>query len=225
MSWESSIEYERLINEAIRDRLGGLHSARLVVVSFDFADIEALQAEGRWSAAAQLLSDGAQRLAAAGAEIIVLCTNTMHRVAAEIESVVAGEFIHIADATAAAITAQGLSTVGLLGTRFMMEGDFYRERMEQRHGLTVLVPEAADREIVHWVIYDELVRGIIRAPSRDDVLGVIERLHAAGAQGIIAGCTEIELLVRADDVTLPYFRSTWLHAMAAVDAALGVGDR
>lgn len=219
MSWESSVEYERVINEEVRRRLGGVHSARLVVISFDFADIEALQASSRWDDAATSMREAAKLLQAAGASVIVLCTNTMHKVADAIEEVVPGTFVHIADATAAAVRRAGLSTVGLLGTRYTMEGDFYRGRMEQRHGLRVLVPSVADRELVHQVIYSELVQGVIDPISRRRFLQVIERLRQAGAEGVIAGCTEIELLVRPEDVSLPYFPSTRLHALAAVDAA------
>jgi aspartate racemase len=221
MSWESSIEYERIINQEVQRRLGGVHSAALVVISYDFAGIERLQSEGRWSEAADLLADGATRLERAGAEVILLCTNTMHRVSDAIEGVVSGQFIHIADATAAAIKQAGMSTVALLGTRYTMEENFYRDRLQQHLGLRILVPAAHDRDIVHRVIYDELVRGEINPCSKEAYLQIIDRLRSAGAQGVIAGCTEIELLVGDDDVgELAYFPTTRLHALAGVEAAL-----
>jgi aspartate racemase len=221
MSWESSIEYERIINQEVRRRLGGAHSAELVLISYDFAEIECLQNEARWGDAADLLADGATRLERAGAEVIVLCTNTMHRVADAIEQAVNGVFVHIADATATAVHKTGISTVGLLGTRFTMEDAFYRERLERRHGLQVIVPSADDRQLVHEVIYRELVRGVINPRSRDHCRKVIDRLRAVGAQGVIAGCTEIELLISDADVgQLPWFPTTRLHALAALGAAL-----
>lgn len=221
MSWESSIEYERIINEEVRQRRGGLHSARLIVISHDFADIERLQRGGHWKQAGELLTDSALRLERAGAEVIALCTNTMHKVANTIERAITGKFVHIADATAAAITNDNITTVGLLGTKYVMEERFYRDRLEQRHGLTVVTPAAEARELVHHVIYDELVRGVLNPRSRDEFLSVIARMQSAGAQGVIAGCTEIELLIAAGDVgELAYFPSTRLHALSIVDAAL-----
>ena len=220
MSWESSIEYERLINEGVRARLGGTHSADLVIRSYDFAEIEALQAAGDWDAAGDLLAADARMLQGAGAEIIVLCTNTMHLLADRIERAIDVEFLHLGDATARAVIAAGVERVALLGTRYTMEHEFYRGRLAA-HGLEVLVPDADDRTVVHDVIYDELVRGVVRAASRRRYLDVIDRLVARGAGGVIAGCTEIELLVRADDLSVPYFPTTALHAAAAVDAALG----
>ena len=219
MSWESSIEYERMINEGVRSRLGGLHSADLIVRSYDFATIEAMQAAGDWDAAGVLLARDARMLQDAGAEIIVLCTNTMHLLADRIEAAIDVEFVHLADTTAAAVTAAGLRRVALLGTRYTMEADFYRGRLE-RHGLDVVVPDEPDRTMIHDVIYDELVQGIVRQESKDRYLAVIDRLVALGAEGIIAGCTEIELLVAAGDVGVPYFPTTRLHAEAAVVAAL-----
>lgn len=220
MSWESSIEYERLINEEVRRRLGGNHSADLLIRSYDFAEIEALQERGDWAAAGSLLAADAQRLQQAGAELIVLCTNTMHRVACIVEDAIDVAFLHLADTTAVAVRQAGLDRVALLGTRYTMEQDFYRGRLEQRHGIAVMIPDAADRAIVHDVIYRELVRGIVREDSRRAYLAIIERLVAEGAQGVIAGCTEIELLVTPDDVECPYFPTTRLHALAAVDVAL-----
>ncbi len=219
MSWESSVEYERIINTEVRRRLGGVHSADLIVRSYDFAAIEALQAGGDWDAAGRLLADDGSKLEAAGADLILLCTNTMHLVAEQIEEAITVPFLHLADATASAVQAARLSTVALLGTRFTMEKDFYVGRLEQ-HGLAVIVPDEPDRTAVHDVIYDELVQGRVLDVSRDRYLGIIERLVDRGAEGVIAGCTEIELLVKPADVAVPYFPTTMLHAMAAVDAAL-----
>jgi aspartate racemase len=219
MSWESSIEYERMINEGVRARLGGTHSADLVIRSYDFAVIEALQEADDWEAAGALLAADARRLQDSGAEIIVLCTNTMHAVAAAIEAAIDVEFLHLADTTAAAVLEAGVSTVALLGTRYTMERDFYRGRLA-RHGLAVIVPDEPDRTTIHDVIYDELVRGIVSATSRRAYLDVIDRMVVRGATGVIAGCTEIELLVGPDDVDVAYFPTTRLHAEAAVAAAL-----
>ena len=219
MSWESSIEYERLINEIVRERLGGVASADLLVRSFNFAQIEALQAAGRWEQAGEVLADAAFDLEVAGADAIVLCTNTMHRVADQIEVAISVPLLHIADATAAAVRSAGLDTVALLGTRYTMEQDFYVGRL-RRLGHTVLVPDEPDRTGVHDVIYNELVQGIISADSRQRYLEVIDRLVTRGAQGVIAGCTEIELLVRPDDLAVPYFPTARLHAEAAAEFAL-----
>lgn len=219
MSWESSVEYERLINEGVRRRLGGVGSADLIVRSYNFADIEALQAANRWDDAGALLALDAVRLQQAGAELIALCTNTMHRVADVIEEAIEVPFVHLADATAQAVVGRGLTTVGLLGTRYTMEEDFYRDRL-QSHGLEVLVPDEPDRGVVHRVIYDELVRGVVTNRSKGRFIDVIARLVEAGATGIIAGCTEIELLVHPEDIDIPYFPTTALHAEAIVEAAL-----
>jgi aspartate racemase len=219
MSPESSIEYERIINGEIRRTLGGVHSASLLVRSYDFAMIERLQAAGDWDAAAHLLAADARQLQAAGAGLIVLCTNTMHRVADAIEAAVDVPFLHLADATAEAVSARGLQDVALLGTRYTMEGEFYRERLEQR-GLRVIVPDEPDRTFVHDVIYGELVAGIISSTSRAGFVDIIDRLVARGADGVIAGCTEIELLVDAAEVSVPYFPTTTLHAQAAARWAL-----
>lgn len=219
MSWESSIEYERLINEGVRERLGGTHSADLIVRSYDFAAIEALQQADRWEDAAALLAADARRLQDAGAELLVLCTNTMHVCAPAIEAAIDVPFLHLADVTARAVLDSGVRTVALLGTRYTMERDFYRGRLAE-HGLEVLVPDEPDRTTVHDIIYDELVRGVVREESKAAYVAVIEHLVLAGAQGVIAGCTEIELLVGADDVAAPWFPTTRLHAQAAVDAAL-----
>ena len=219
MSWESSIEYERIINTEVRRALGGVHSASLLVRSYDFARIERLQAAGDWDGAGALLAADAKHLQDAGAGLIVLCTNTMHRCAEAIETAVDVPFLHLADATAAAVQDAGVQQVALLGTRYTMEQDFYRARLE-RHGLRVVVPDEPDRSTVHDVIYDELVQGVVSPVSQAAYLDVIGRLVERGAGGVIAGCTEIELLVGADDVDVPYFPTTTLHAQAAARWAL-----
>lgn len=219
MSWESSVEYERLINTEVRRRLGGSASGDLVVRSYNFAVIQELQEADRWDDAGALLAADAVNLVAAGAELIALCTNTMHRVAPAIEEAIEVPFIHIADATAAAIHGAAVSSVGLLGTRYTMEHSFYRGRLE-RGGIDVLVPGDADRAVVHDTIFDELVRGIISDGSRSEFLRVVDALVDRGAEGIVAGCTEIELLVGPDDLGIPYFPTTALHAGAIVDASL-----
>lgn len=219
MSWESSAEYYRIVNEEVRRRLGGTHSAECVLWSCDFAEVEALQERGAWAEAGAVLAGAAARLEHAGAELLVLCTNTMHRLAPEIEAATTVPFLHIADATAGAVRADGRSVVGLLGTRYTMEADFYRARLEERHGLTVLIPSEDDRAAVHDVIYDELVQGVVSPGSKATYDRIIGDLFDAGAEGVILGCTEIELLVppEADDRLYP---TTRLHALAAVDAAL-----
>ncbi len=221
MSWESSIEYERIINREVQRRLGGMASADLIVRSFNFADIEVLQVREQWQEAGRLLADAARYLELGGAEAIVLCTNTMHVVAPAIEAAIGVPLIHIADATAEAVCAAGLDRVALLGTRYTMEQPFYTSRLRDRHGLDVMVPSAADRTVVHDVIYDELVRGIVRAESKAEYVRIVGRLVGAGAQGVIAGCTEIELLLEQADVDVPLFPTARLHALAAVDFALG----
>lgn len=219
MSWESSALYYSLINEQVRERMGGLHSASCIMSSVDFADIERLQHQGDWAGAGELLATEARRLESAGAELLLLCTNTMHKVAGAIESAVSIPFLHLADVTAKAVLASGINTVGLLGTRFTMEESFYTERLAL-HGLTIITPDAEDRALVNAVIYDELVLGRILTGSRNRYQAIINRLGQKGAQGIILGCTEIELLIRAKDTPLPLFATTSLHAKAAVTAAM-----
>lgn len=219
MSWESTLPYYRLLNERVRERLGGLHSAKLLLYSVDFAEIEALQHRGEWNAAGELLADAASRLQQAGADALVICTNTMHRVAGQIEAATTVPLLHIADATAQRIHEAGLQRVGLLGTRFTMEQAFYRERLE-RSGLGVIVPDAPERERIHAIIYDELCRGVIREESRAFYRQVIDGLVGQGAQGVILGCTEIALLVGDDDATVPLFDTARIHAEAAADWAL-----
>jgi aspartate racemase len=220
MSWNSSAEYYRLINTLVRDQLGGLHSADLVMVSLDFAAVERMQTEGRWNDAGQLLVRAAVQLEAAGADVVLLCTNTMHKVADEIEAAVRVPFLHLADAAAQAAVAAGLTKVGLLGTAFTMEESFYRLRL-QSHGLEVVVPGPEDRELVHRIIYDELCLGVVRAESRRAYAGVIGRLVDQGCDGIVLGCTEIELLVSPEDSPVALLATTQLHAEAAVRFALG----
>lgn len=220
MSWESSSEYYRIINQGVRDRLGAKASARLVLWSFDFAEIAALQAANDWPALDALMVDAALRLEAAGAEAIVICTNTMHKCAPAIEAASALPLIHIADPTAAALKADAHARVGLLGTAFTMEQAFYRARLEDQHGLEVLIPEAQDRAVVHRVIYEELVTGRIEDSSREAYRAVIARLVAKGATAVILGCTEIMLLVGPEDSAVPLYDTTRLHAEAAIAAAL-----
>jgi aspartate racemase len=220
MSWESSAEYYRLINEAVKRRLGGLHSARALMLSVDFAEIEELQRAGAWDEASRQLIDAGQRLEGGGADFALLCTNTMHRVADELEQALAIPLVHIADPTAEAIQAAEITTVGLLGTRYTMEQDFYRGRLADRHGLNVIVPGEPGRTLVHDVIYDELVLGRIEAASRAAFLEVIGGLVGQGVEAIILGCTEIGLLVGEADAPVPLFDTTRIHADRAVELAL-----
>ncbi|WP_298384494.1 aspartate/glutamate racemase family protein [Ferrimicrobium sp.] len=223
MSWESSAHYYRLANELVRERLGGLHSAKVLLASVDFADIEQLQADGRWDEAGELLAATAKNLEAGGAELLVICTNTMHKVADQVQAAVGIPLLHLADNTAQAITQAGLVTVGLLGTAFTMEQDFYRDRLAI-HGLTVLVPPASDRAEVHRIIFEELCLGVLREESRQIYRDVITRLVDAGVEGVVLGCTEIELLIDATDSPVPVFPTTRLHVEAAVDASLAPAD-
>ncbi len=220
MSWESSVEYYRIINEEARRRLGGTHSAKSVMYSVDFHDVEKLQHDGDWEGATAMMVAGARAVEAGGGECLVICTNTMHRMADEVQAAIGIPLIHIADATAAAIKRAGVGTVALLGTRFTMEEDFYRGRLIDAHGIEVRIPDPAGRAIVHDVIYDELVQGVIDDVSRTRFIEIIDRLTADGAEGVIAGCTEIELLVEPHHVAVPYFPTTRLHALAAIDWAL-----
>ncbi len=220
MSWESSQDYYRIINETVRARLGGLHSAQSLMYSFDFAQIEALQHAGQWDAATDLLIAAARQLERGGADFVVLCTNTMHKMADALQAAITIPLLHIADPTAVQIQAAGLTRVGLLGMAFTMEEPFYRGRLEERYGLTVLVPDAHDRRLVHRIIYDELCLGITTIASRKQYVRVIRSLAEQGAEGVILGCTEIGLLIRPADSPLPVFDTTRLHAVAAVDYAL-----
>lgn len=220
MSWESSALYYEIVNEETKRRLGGLHSAEVVLYSVDFARIERMQAAGQWAEAGACLAEAARRVEAAGAEVLLLCTNTMHLVADEVAAVISIPLLHIADATGERIVAAGYRTVGLLGTRFTMEQPFYADRLRQRFGLEVLAPEEADRQTVHEVIYRELVLGEVRDASRDAYRAVMQRLVERGAEAVILGCTEITLLVGPADATVPLFDTTRIHAEAAVAFAL-----
>lgn len=220
MSWESTVPYYRAINQTVKEQLGGLHSAKIILYSVDFAEMEHLQATGQWDAAGALLADVSQRLERAGADALVLCTNTMHKVADAITNAVRIPLLHIADPTALAILQGGFTKVGLLGTRFTMEQDFYRSRFEQDHGLTVLVPPQPDRDLVHRVIYEELCLGEVNPASRQAYLRVIKDLVAQGAQVIVLGCTEIAMLVEQRDCALPLFDTAALHARHAALWAL-----
>lgn len=221
MSWESSKEYYRIINQAVQARLGGASSARMLLYSVNFAELEDLRLQGRWQEVTALLVAAAQSIEAGGADFLLLCTNTMHKMAEEIQAGIRIPFLHIADATAAAVRSRRLSSVGLLGTRITMEEDFYKGRLNSKHGLQVLIPDEADREIVHRVIYGELVRGRIEPASRQEFIRIVSGLAGRGAEGIILGCTEIGLLIKQGDTALPLFDTTEIHALAAVDYALG----
>ncbi len=220
MSWESSIEYYRVINETVREKLGGLHSAKSILYSVDFAEIEELQHQGKWDEATQMLIDAAKRVEKGGADFLLICTNTMHRMADDVQRHIRIPLLHIADATAEKIKARGLRRVGLLGTRFTMEGDFYRGRLTEKHGMDVIIPDAQGRATIHRIIYDELCRGKINQASREQCLRVMEHIAAEGAEGIILGCTEIGLLVKDEDSPIPLFDTTKIHAVAAVEYAL-----
>lgn len=225
MSWESTIPYYRQINQRIKQQLGGLHSAKIILYSVDFADIEALQRSGDWDRAGELLAEAAVKLQAAGADCLVLCTNTMHKVAAVIETAVTIPLLHIADATAEAIQLAGLNKVALLGTRFTMEQDFYKKRLTESYGLEVLVPDEESRALVHQVIYQELCLGLVKPDSRLQYQQIMADLVVQGAEAIILGCTEIALLVSAEDCAVPLFDTTFLHAQKAADYALEQEDR
>lgn len=220
MSWESSIEYYRIMNERVRDRLGGLHSASCILYSFDFEEIATLQRAGRWDDATSRLVEAAQAVERGGAGVVLICTNTMHRMYAAVQDAVRIPVIHIADPTAERIKAAGLRTVGLLATKFTMEESFYKGRLTEQHGLDVLVPPAEQRELVHNVIFGELCRGKIREESRKAFAGIMRDLAEGGAEAVILGCTEIGLLVRPSDCPVPIFDTTILHAEAAVDFAM-----
>lgn len=220
MSWESTIPYYRQINEAIKERLGGLHSAKIILYSVNFQEIEQLQHQGKWDEAGKILADTALLLQQAGADFLVLCTNTMHKVAPAIESTTQIPLLHIADPTAQAIKQAGYKRVALLGTRFTMGQDFYRGRLSHKHGIEVLVPGTEDRGQVHQIIYDELCLGILKESSRQTYREVIQRLASQGAEAVILGCTEISLLIGAKDSPLPLFDTTAIHASAAAKQAL-----
>jgi aspartate racemase len=223
MSWESSLEYYRIINEVVKQRLGGLHSAKCVLYSIDFAEVEPLQHTGRWDQAAEQMASAAQSVEAAGADFLVLCTNTMHKTADKIEEQSSIPLLHIADATAQKVQEQGLTRVGLLGTRFTMEDDFYKGRLVEKHALSVIVPDEAQRKIVHQVIYNELCLGVVDPASRQKYVEVMNALVDQGAEAIVLGCTEIGLLVRSEDCRVPVFDTTTIHAEAAANFSLSSG--
>ena len=220
MSWESTATYYRAVNEGIKEALGGLHSARIAMVSVDFDEIEKLQHAGDWEATGVILSDAACKVEAAGADFLMICTNTMHRVASRIESAISIPLLHIADATAAKLQEDGIRKVGLLGTRFTMEQDFYKSRLTDKFGIEVLAPDSESRERVHKVIYEQLCLGIIEEDSRNEYLSIIAQLAAGGAQAVILGCTEIALLVQQEHTTVSLYDTTRIHADEAVKYAL-----
>lgn len=220
LSWQSSLEYYRIINEAVRQKLGGLHSARIVMHSFDLAEMAALQEGGDWEGVARAIIGAAQQLEAAGANVLVVCTNTMHKVADEVQRDIRIPLLHIADATAEQIRAAGLKKVGLLGTKFTMEEDFCKKRFAEKHGLEVIIPDANGRETVNRIIYNELCIGQVKPSSKEKFCRIIQTLIAGGAEGIVLGCTEIYLLVSQDDVQVPVFDTTRIHAESAARLAL-----
>jgi len=220
MSWESTAEYYRIINEAVKEKLGGLHSAKIVMYNVDFEEVEQLQHKGEWDKATNLMIDAAKRVERGGGDFVLICTNTMHKMADDVAANISIPLLHIADATAEKITSLGLKRIGLLGTKFTMEQDFYKGRLKQKFGIDVVIPNEPDREIVHNVIYKELCLGEIKDSSREQVKAIINRLSDNGAQGIILGCTELPLLIKQADYPVPLFDTTIIHAKAAVDYAL-----
>lgn len=220
MSWESSLEYYRIINEKVKKELGGLHSARSIMYSVDFEEIEALQHQGEWDELTKMMINAAKNLEKAGAEMVLICTNTMHKMADDVQSSIAVPLLHIADAAAEVIQKRGLKRLGLLGTRFTMEQDFYKGRLAEKYDIDILIPDDADREIIHTIIYNELCLGEIRESSRNEYLRIIENLVRDGAEGIILGCTEIPLLVKQEDISVPVLDTATIHAESAVMKAL-----
>ena len=220
MSWESSLEYYRIVNETVKEKLGGLHSCKCLMYSVDFGVIEALQHQNKWDELTKLMIEAAQNLKHGGADFIVICTNTMHKMAPEIETATGLNVLHIADFTGAAISKDQIQKVGLLGTRFTMEGDFYKKRLKDNYDIEVIIPEDADRQIIHDIIYNELCLGLIKDDSRQKYINIINKLCANGAEGIILGCTEIPLLIKQSDVLIPVYDTTKIHAESAVDFAL-----
>ncbi|MFX1533385.1 MAG: aspartate/glutamate racemase family protein [Promethearchaeota archaeon] len=220
MSWESSAEYYRIINETVKDLLGGTHSAKSIMYSVDFQEIESLQHLGKWQELTELMVDAAQRLERGGADLVVICTNTMHKMADEVQKSINIPLLHIADATAAKIKEIGIKKIGLLGTKFTMEEDFYKGRLIEKYGLEVIIPQAEQRQIVHNVIYNELVLGEIKQSSKEQFKTIIQHLKIEGAEGVILGCTEIPLLVKQEDVDVALFDTTKIHARSAVEYAI-----
>ena len=220
MSWESSLEYYRIMNQAAKEKLGGFHSARCILYSVDFDDVEKLQHQGDWESLTRLMIEAAQKVKKAGADFLLICTNTMHKMADEVQKATQIPLLHIADVTAEAVKANGQSRVGLLGTKFTMEQDFYKGRLKEIHGLDVLIPEDKERQAIHDILYNELCLGEIKELSREKFQSIIQNLVKRGAQGVILGCTEIPLIVRQEDYEIPLYDTTALHATAAVDFAL-----
>ena len=220
MSWESSLEYYRIVNETVKEKLGGLHSCKCLMYSVDFGVIEALQHQNKWDELTKLMIEAAQNLKHGGADFIVICTNTMHKMAPEIEHFTGLNVLHIADVTGAAISKNQIQKVGLLGTRFTMEGDFYKKRLKDNYDIEVIIPEDTDRQIIHDIIYNELCLGVIKDDSRQKYIDIINKLCANGAEGIILGCTEIPLLIKQSDVLIPVYDTTKIHAESAVEFAL-----
>lgn len=220
MSWESSAEYYRLINQQIRVKLGGLHSARIIMISLDFAEIEKLQREGKWQEAGNILINAAQKIEKGGADFLLLCTNTMHKLADEVQAKITIPLLHIADVSAQTIQQQKIRHVGLLGTKFTMEQDFYRKRLIDRFGIKVTIPDQDDRQVIHDIIYQELCLGQIQSKSRQQYKNIINKLIANGAAAIILGCTEIMLLIKPSDVSVPLFNTTEIHVKSAVEQAI-----
>ena len=220
MSWESSLEYYRIMNQAVKEKLGGFHSAPCILYSVDFDDVEKLQHQGDWESLTRLMIEAAQRVKKAGADFLVICTNTMHKMADEVQGAIQIPLLHIADVTAEAVKANGQSRVGLLGTKFTMEQDFYKGRLQEIHGIDVLIPEDKERQVIHDILYNELCLGEIKELSKGKFQSIIQNLVKRGAQGVILGCTEIPLIVRQEDYEIPLYDTTALHAKAAVDFAL-----
>lgn len=220
MSWESSLEYYRIINETVKNKLGGLHSAKSIMFSFDFAEIEKMQNEGDWQNATMAIANAAKKLELSGADFIIICTNTMHRMAEAVQESISIPLLHIADTVALEIKKLGYKKVGLLGTRFTMEEDFYRKRLSEKHAIEVVIPDMQERNDVHDIIYQELCLGVVKQTSRDRYKSIIANLIAKGAEGVILGCTEIPLLISDKDAAVTLFDSTKIHAEAAVEYAL-----
>lgn len=223
MSWESSVGYYRAINEGVKKALGGLHSAKIAMYSVDFEPIEKLQNSGDWAGAAEILSQAAMNIQLAGADFLLICTNTMHKVAPQIEASINIPLLHIADATAEVLVKSGVTSVGLLGTAFTMEQDFYKGRLEDNHGLTVLVPNQEDIKIIHDVIYKELCLGVLNQASKSEYLRIIKQLASQGAEAVILGCTEIGMLISQSDTDIKLFDTTYIHAQKAVELAIDKG--
>lgn len=220
MSWESSLEYYRIMNQAAKEKLGGFHSAPCILYSVDFNDVEKLQHQGDWESLTRLMIEAAQSVKKAGADFLVICTNTMHKMADDVQRAIQIPLLHIADVTAEAVKANGQSVVGLLGTKFTMEQDFYKGRLQEIHGIDVLIPEDKERQVIHDILYNELCLGEIKELSKGKFQSIIQNLVQRGAQGVILGCTEIPLIVRQEDYEIPLYDTTALHARAAVDFAL-----